>query len=146
MAVKWMPGLLEFSRLLKNNKKLLEQAKHSPMARYTFELIDRLYQVFALPGIRRIHPWTKAEKNRIFAIPVYKSLERGNDVVLPYQIVEKFIEKSSYRVIMEFCGCRTSYRCREYPQRNSRVRSLPWRLVIFSFLRLEGKSFFPDNS
>ncbi|MCX5858526.1 MAG: 4Fe-4S binding protein [Proteobacteria bacterium] len=116
MAVKWMPGLLEFSRLLKNSPKLLEEAKHSPMAKYTFELIDRLYQVFALPGIRRIHPWTKAEKNRVYAIPVFKSLERGNDVVLPYQIVEKFIEKSSYRVIMEFCGCRTSYRCKDYPQ------------------------------
>jgi hypothetical protein len=78
MAVKWMPGLLEFSRLLKNSPKLLEEAKRSPMAKYTFELIDRLYQVFALPGIRRIHPWTKAEKNRVYAIPVFKSLERGN--------------------------------------------------------------------
>jgi len=37
------------------------------------------------------------------------------DTVLAPQVVEHFIEQSSYRAIMEFCLCRDSNRCKDYP-------------------------------
>lgn len=37
------------------------------------------------------------------------------DMVLAPQVVEHFIEKSSYRAIMNFCLCRESNQCKDYP-------------------------------
>ena len=51
----------------------------------------------------------------MYWIPVNKGLKRTKDVVLPYNVVEEFIEKSSHRVVMNFCGCRAAYDCKDFP-------------------------------
>ena len=48
-------------------------------------------------------------------IPVNQSLDRPGEMVLPSQVVEHFIEKASYHWIMDFCICRDSMGCKDYP-------------------------------
>ncbi|TXT54898.1 MAG: Electron transport complex subunit RsxB [Candidatus Thorarchaeota archaeon] len=48
-------------------------------------------------------------------ITIGKSLERPTDTVLPSQIVDEFIKKANYHWIMNFCICRDSLQCKDYP-------------------------------
>ena len=107
MPKKWLPGLLDAGRLYQNPKPW--------MMRLGLDGLKGLFRVFNLPGIRRFHPWMQESKTNMYWIPVNKELERGQDVPLPYEIVEHFIEKSSTRVVMDFCGCRAAHQCQRFP-------------------------------
>lgn len=53
-------------------------------------------------------------------IPKNKTIQIGKkiskkDFMLPTKIVEYFIEKSCHRVVMNFCICRDSNHCKDYP-------------------------------
>ena len=48
-------------------------------------------------------------------IPINKELEKDDSTVLPRQIVEEMIKKSSARMILPVCLCRTGCRCKDYP-------------------------------
>ncbi len=49
------------------------------------------------------------------SIPVNASLAPREDLVLPSQILEHFIRQASYHWIMDFCICRDSTHCKDYP-------------------------------
>lgn len=48
-------------------------------------------------------------------IPVNQTLDMPDEVVLPSQVVEHFIEKANYRWLMNFCLCRAAQQCENYP-------------------------------
>jgi ferredoxin len=48
-------------------------------------------------------------------IPVNQSLDMPDEVVLPSQVVEHFIEKANYLWLMNFCLCRAAQQCEDYP-------------------------------
>ncbi len=47
-------------------------------------------------------------------IPINKSLELPDDVVLPFAVTEHFIHNASHIFIMNYCGCRKRSECEEY--------------------------------
>lgn len=49
-------------------------------------------------------------------IQVNEPIQRPADTVLPSAVVAHFIERSEYRWIMDFCICRDSDDCQDYPQ------------------------------
>ncbi|MFX1303499.1 MAG: DUF362 domain-containing protein [Promethearchaeota archaeon] len=48
-------------------------------------------------------------------IEINKSMGEYNEIVLPSQVLEYFINKAKYHWIMNFCICRTSMKCKDYP-------------------------------
>ncbi|NWF96882.1 MAG: 4Fe-4S binding protein [Candidatus Thorarchaeota archaeon] len=48
-------------------------------------------------------------------VSVGKTLERPEEAVLPSEIVHRFIDKANYHWIMNFCICRESSKCKDYP-------------------------------
>jgi ferredoxin len=48
-------------------------------------------------------------------IQVDQPIEVAGDVVLPSQVVTHFIERANYHWIMDFCICRDSEGCKDYP-------------------------------
>jgi len=48
-------------------------------------------------------------------IEINKSLEPQDEIILPSKIVEYFIEKANYHWVMNFCICRDSMKCKDYP-------------------------------
>ena len=48
-------------------------------------------------------------------IKVNEPIERPTDTVLPSSVVAHFIEQAEYRWIMDFCLCRESDHCHDYP-------------------------------
>jgi NAD-dependent dihydropyrimidine dehydrogenase PreA subunit len=49
------------------------------------------------------------------SIQIHESIRTQGDIVLPSQVVEYFIDKSNYHWIMNFCICRDSDGCQDYP-------------------------------
>jgi ferredoxin len=48
-------------------------------------------------------------------VVVQQSIEQPGSVMLPSALVDHFIEKASYRWIMDFCLCREGDNCQDYP-------------------------------
>ncbi len=48
-------------------------------------------------------------------IQVNKEVEEQVDIVLPSQVIKHFIEKANYHWVMNFCICRESMECKDYP-------------------------------
>ncbi|MBN1860762.1 MAG: 4Fe-4S binding protein [Candidatus Thermoplasmatota archaeon] len=48
-------------------------------------------------------------------IKLEKSIQPPDNIVLPSQVVEYFIKKTSYRFIMNFCICREAMNCKNHP-------------------------------
>lgn len=55
-------------------------------------------------------------KDTIVEISLNKNIPPPESIVLPSKIVEHFIKKSSYQFIMDFCICRESMDCTNYPK------------------------------
>lgn len=54
-------------------------------------------------------------KDSLIRIKVDESVETVPEMILPSKAVEYVIENASHRVIMNFCVCRESLQCRDYP-------------------------------
>ncbi len=67
----------------------------------------------SLPIIREIHPWVSDKHTHGVYLPINEELTYEN-IFLPYPIIFEFIEKSSYRMIMNVCGCRQAYGCKNH--------------------------------
>lgn len=48
-------------------------------------------------------------------IQVGETVDGQEEVVLPSQVVDHFIDQANYLWIMDFCICRASMKCRDYP-------------------------------
>ncbi|MFW9781057.1 MAG: DUF362 domain-containing protein [Candidatus Heimdallarchaeota archaeon] len=49
-------------------------------------------------------------------IEINEEIEKQPDIVLPSKVLEHFINKSKYHWIMNFCICRESMQCNDYPR------------------------------
>lgn len=49
-------------------------------------------------------------------IQLNESLLENQEIILPSQVVEYFVEKANHRWLMNFCICRDSNHCKDYPQ------------------------------
>jgi len=79
------------------------------------------------PLMKKFENHARKQKQRILApddalvcLPKKGVIQIGEsvskeDMVLAPQVVDHFIEKSSYRAIMDFCLCRDSNKCKDYP-------------------------------
>ncbi len=52
-------------------------------------------------------------QNRV--IPIHQALDPPDEMVLPSQVVDHFIEQAQYHWIMDFCICRQANGCVDYP-------------------------------
>ena len=54
--------------------------------------------------------------DRAHFIPIHVDVERPESLVLPGQVVEQFIQESSFRFILHRCLCRSLEACQRYPK------------------------------
>ena len=87
----------------------------------TFPRVKLIAKLTKLPIIGRIIEHMLFEGDDIIylmkdqVIQVNKPIEQEEEMVLPSQVVEYFIEKANYHWIMNFCICRASNKCKDYP-------------------------------
>ncbi len=87
----------------------------------TFPQIKFIAKLTRLPLIGKIIDDMLFEGDDILYLPkeqvltINKDLREQEDVILPSKILEHFINESSHRRIMNFCICRDSLKCKDYP-------------------------------
>jgi len=74
-------------------------------------LVGRLVDAMLFDGDDIIY----LAKDEVVEVLVGKSFDAPERAVLPSQVVEHFIDASSHRWIMNWCICRKSSRCKDYP-------------------------------
>ncbi len=89
-----------------------------------FPYRSKIAKLTKIPGLKWITKKMLFEKTALTILPKDKTVEihlneniqPPDSIVLPSKIVEHFIEKSSFRFIMNFCICRESMDCMNYPK------------------------------
>ncbi len=84
----------------------------------------RLAKLSRLPILRTIMGWMLFEgddlvylpKDRVIEVEVNRSFDPPASVVLPSRVVHWFIDRASVHWVMDFCICRESNRCEDYPR------------------------------
>lgn len=86
-----------------------------------FPHIKSIAKLTKLPLLGKIFDKLLFEDDLMFYLPkdqlitVNEFVEKPDDIVLPSQLVEHFINKANYHWIMHFCLCRDSNECKDYP-------------------------------
>lgn len=57
---------------------------------------------------------TLLTKDDIVEVAVNKTIEPEENIVVPSKVVEYFIDRSSFRFVMNFCICREAMDCKDY--------------------------------
>jgi len=87
----------------------------------TFPNIKLIAKLTNLPILGSIFDHLLFEGDNIIYLPqdkaieVNKSLGEYNEIVLPSHVLRYFIEKAKYHWVMNFCICRSSMKCENYP-------------------------------
>jgi ferredoxin len=74
-----------------------------------------------LPGIGRIIEYALFENDDVIFLPktrsisVNRAIEQKDNMVVPADILEHFIRSANFHFIMDFCICRDSTNCTDYP-------------------------------
>jgi ferredoxin len=55
-------------------------------------------------------------KDRVIQVEINQSFDPPESVVLPSQVVHSFIDEGTIHFVMDFCICRESNRCEDYPR------------------------------
>ncbi len=96
-------------------KWFVELLKKSFPGRFTFARLTNL------PAIGELVDYGLFRDDDILYLPrdgtiqINQRIERSADMVLPSQVVEHFIENANYHWLMDFCICRESNGCRDFP-------------------------------
>ncbi len=78
-------------------------------------------KVSNLPVIGRMIEYALFEDDEIIylpqkkTIPVNQSIAHEGNLVVPRDVLDHFIEKASFHFVMNFCICRDSTKCQDYP-------------------------------
>ncbi len=76
---------------------------------------SRLLQATGLPGLRKVHPWVRPDKTSMRWLPINADIEMQPGTPLPLELLNRFIEEASHRVLFSYCGCRKACSCEHYP-------------------------------
>ena len=95
--------------------KLLSGKTQPSRSRRRLEFLGHVSRLSRLPLVSRIHPWMRADKTDMRWLPINEDIQMPEDTPLPLELLDRFIEEASHRVIYDDCGCRVAYECRNYP-------------------------------
>ncbi len=88
----------------------------------TFPTIKFLAKLTRIPILSLIMEKLLFEGDEIYYLPkdkvvnIGKQLTPQTDIMLSSSLLQKYIEKANYHWIMDFCICRASMECKDYPK------------------------------
>ncbi len=86
------------------------------MVKNFFKSFEWLYALAYIPALRDRIPALDPDLNDVSTIPINKDIEGAEGIALPEEVLDRLIDLSNYRVILDGCACRNIYGCETYPQ------------------------------
>ncbi|MHB8896479.1 MAG: DUF362 domain-containing protein [Candidatus Geothermincolia bacterium] len=68
-----------------------------------------------LPFVNRWHPWIREDKTDMRWLPINEDIQMPANAPMPVELLDRFIEEASHRIVTDYCGCRHGFKCRSYP-------------------------------
>jgi len=95
----------------------IEQLKRNFHRRFTLAKVSRLPLLGWLTDrmLFKDDELVYLPKDRVIQVEVNRAIEAPVNMVLPSQVVHSFIDQAEVHWIMDFCICRVSNECRDYP-------------------------------
>jgi len=81
-----------------------------------FSVFEWLYALAYIPAIRDRIPALDPNLSEVSFLPIHQDIDAGQGLALPLEVMDRLIEASNDRVIIDFCACRKVYGCEQYPQ------------------------------
>jgi UDP-glucose 4-epimerase len=81
-----------------------------------FRSFEWLYTMAYIPALRDRIPALDPNLSDVSTIPINKDIEGAEGIALPEEVLDRLIDISNYRVILEQCACRGIYGCEHYPK------------------------------
>jgi UDP-glucose 4-epimerase len=70
---------------------------------------------YHLPLVNRWHPWLRQDRTDMRWLPINQDIKMPEDTPMPLAVLDRIIEQASHRAIIEYCGCRKGFHCKDYP-------------------------------
>jgi len=99
---------------VEKGEKRVRNNKPFVTARFNKEKEYHPYILSKLPIIRKLVATRMSEEDLGFFIPINQSLGTYENLVIPYAVFKRFIDKASNIVILNKCGCRVSKNCQKH--------------------------------
>ena len=82
------------------------------LAKSIFKFMEYLYALAYIPFIRNKINALDPEQSDMSWIPINENIAGADGIALPEEIINRLIDLSNYRVIIEWCACRKVYSCK----------------------------------
>ena len=77
---------------------------------------DAMFKMANVPVLRSLLKRILVARGTSFTfIPVHEGVELSGGTAMPISVAEHFINRAGHHVILDFCPCRRSFDCKEYP-------------------------------
>ena len=86
------------------------------MVKNFFKSFEWLYALAYIPALRDRIPALDPNLSDVSTIPINKDIEGAEGIALPEEVLDRLIDISNYRVIIDQCACRAIYGCEDYPK------------------------------
>jgi ferredoxin len=96
-------------------KAFIEMGKTPWMMRRGMDFLEMNFRLSKFPLIPRFHPWTQEDKTDMRWLPINEDIQMPEDSPMPINLLYRFIEEASHRVIFDTCACRVGFECKDYP-------------------------------
>lgn len=93
---------------------LIDIGKTPRTRRLMMRILEGFFKMARLPLADKT-PAASAKYTNMKWLPVNEDIRRQENVPMPLEILDRFIEEASHRVIFNTCGCRSSMDCDHYP-------------------------------
>jgi len=79
-----------------------------------FKILDYIFQLGKVPGIRNHLPWINPKHNSMTYLPINQTLKKDPETVLPPQALFDLIDTASVLFMLDSCGCRRAHKCSNF--------------------------------
>ena len=81
-----------------------------------FKSFEWLYAMAYIPALRDRIPALDPDLSDVTMIPINEGIEGAEGIALPEEVLDRLIDISNFRVILDQCACRAIYGCDDYPK------------------------------
>lgn len=86
------------------------------MVKNFFKSFEWLYALAYIPALRDRIPALDPNLSDVSTLPINKDIEGAEGIALPEEVLDRLIDISNFRVIIDQCACRAIYGCEDYPK------------------------------
>lgn len=81
-----------------------------------FKSFEWLYAMAYIPALRDRIPALDPDLSDVTMIPINEGIEGAEGIAMPEEVLDRLIDISNFRVILDQCACRAIYGCENYPK------------------------------